>query len=174
MLGFQNRTLVLLTLFCLVHVVPGSFVADGNADSKSGNFTGTWVANGSRETMLFGDSREVALFKLSGHVNLKNEVGNESDYWSECIGLADTETGSNIRCTWTSIDGEKKIFLVLKGEGLSKGSGVTGDFIGGTGATEGLTGNLQFQWSSMSAHSVNDSTSIGGYAKELNGSYQLP
>ena len=173
MYRLPNRILVVLTLFILIKFCPSPLVGDSRADDKSGTFSGTWVANGSKDTLSFGVNREAALFRLSGHVNLKNGVGNERDYWSECIGLADSETGSTIRCVWTGIN-DTKIFLVLKGEGLSRGNSVTGDIVGGTGTAEGITGMIQFEWSSMSTYSVNDITSVGGYAKELSGSYKLP
>lgn len=172
MMRFHVRILFLLVLFCCFQLVP-VLVINSNADGKEGTFTGTWVANGSKETLPFGANREAFLFKLSGHVNLQDKVGSESDYWSQCIGLADTETGSTVRCSWADSAGTK-IFLILKGEGLSRGSSVTGEIIGGTGAAEGISGRITFKWSSMATHSVNDNTSVGGYAKELSGTYKLP
>lgn len=47
------------------------------------------------------------LFRLSGHVNLTGKIGNEHNYWSECIGLADSEAGSDIRCVGRSFRGMK-------------------------------------------------------------------
>jgi len=169
----KNRLLlVLLVCANLICVAPGSFISQVNS-AESGNFTGTWVANGSKEILSFGEGREAALFKLSGHVNLQDQVGEESDYWSECIGLADTETGSAVRCVWKSLDGQE-IYLTLEGKRLIEGSSVTGTIVGGNKAAKGITGSVQFKWSSMSIHSNNDKTNIGGYAKELNGNYQLP
>jgi hypothetical protein len=170
----RKHSILLVFLVCanLFFVIPGVFVSPGNS-AESGTFSGTWVANGSKEILSFGESRETALFKLSGHVNLQNQVGKESDYWSECIGLADTETGSNVRCVWRSLDGQE-IYLTLKGDRLTEGSSVTGKIIGGNKAAKGITGSVVFQWSSMSAHSINNKNNIGGYANELSGSYQLP
>lgn len=45
------------------------------------------------------------LFRLSGHVNLTGKIGKEHNYWSECIGLADSEAGSDIRCVGRSFRG---------------------------------------------------------------------
>ncbi|MGW8161020.1 MAG: hypothetical protein ACWGN1_02110 [Desulfobulbales bacterium] len=152
-----------LTLF----YVPGCYA------EKSGTFTGSWVANGTRDMLPFAENRQVALFRLAGHVNLNDTVGVDSDYWSECIGLADSETGSDIRCTWSSLDGYK-IFLVLKAQKLALGSRVSGTIIGGTGAATGISGSLEFTWSSMSFQRVDKNNAIGGYAKALKGSYKLP
>lgn len=169
----QQRHLLLAFFICIVftYFIPGSLKL-AVADEKE-TFSGTWVANGSKEILALGENREAALFKLSGHVNLLNKVGEESDYWSECIGLADSEKGSNARCVWKSLNGQE-IYLHLQSEQLSEGSRVTGVIVGGNRAAEGISGNLNFIWSSMSAHSSNGKINIGGYAKELSGSYQLP
>jgi len=38
-------------------------------------------------------------------VNLTGKIGKEHNYWSECIGLADSEAGSDIRCVGRSFRG---------------------------------------------------------------------
>lgn len=140
---------------------------------ESGSFTGTWVANGSQEPLPYMEGRNVALFKLAGHVNLKDQIGQESDYWSECIGLADSQVGSDARCTWRSPHGQE-IYLTLKSKQMKEGSSVSAAIIGGSGAAEGITGTLSFTWSSMSLQREQGTSVIGGYAKELSGTYQLP
>lgn len=140
---------------------------------ESGSFTGTWVANGSQEALPFMEGRRVALFKLAGHVNLKDEVGKQSDYWSECIGLADSLEGSEARCTWRSSNGQE-IYLILAAKQMEEGSSVTAEIIGGTGAASGIIGDLSFTWTSMSLQREQDTSVIGGYAKELSGTYKLP
>lgn len=151
---------------------PLSYVEHANA-AEAQSFHGTWVANGSKEVLSMGKNGDAALFRLAGHVNLKNPVGEESDYWSECIGLAYSETGSKAHCVWRGLDNQE-IYITLQGNKLSEGSSVTGKIVGGTGAALGITGSIRFKWSSMSAQSANDVTAIGGYAKELQGTYQLP
>jgi hypothetical protein len=144
--------------------------------AEDGTFTGTWVANGSKEVLALGSERETSLFKLSGDVNLSHKIGKESNYWSECIGLADSETGSDIRCVWRSLHGEE-IYLTMKGTRLEKGSSITGSIIGGTGAAKGITGTLRFTWSMMSFDQVNNETAItgiGGFSKDVSGTYKLP
>lgn len=167
----------ILMLFFLLSVnailfVPLSYIERGNA-AEAQSFHGTWVANGSKEVLSMGKNREATLFRLAGHVNLKDAVGKESDYWSECIGLADSETGSNAHCVWRGLNNQE-IYITLQGKKLAVGSSVTGKIIGGTGAALGITGSIQFKWSSMSSHSANDITAVGGYAKELQGTYLLP
>ena len=161
-------------LLCVnaILLAPLSIIEHANA-AEAQSFHGTWVANGSKEVLSMGKNGDAALFRLAGHVNLKNPVGEESDYWSECIGLADSETGSKAHCVWRGLDNQE-IYITLQGNKLAAGSSVIGKIVGGTGAALGITGSIRFKWSSMSAQSANDVTAIGGYAKELQGTYQLP
>lgn len=166
-----------LLLFFLVFanvslVAPISLVKQGYA-AEPQSFSGTWVANGSKEVLSMGEKRQVATFRLAGHVNLMNDVGKVNDYWAECIGLADSEAGSIARCVWRGLN-DQEIYLTLQGEKLAEGSSVTGKIVGGTGSASGITGSIQFKWSSMSTQSANNATAVGGYAKELTGTYQLP
>jgi hypothetical protein len=154
-------------------IAMGSFTTAGMAADRSGTFTGTWVANGTKDVLPFGDKRETALFKISGHVNLKDQVGMQKDYWSECIGLADTESGSNVRCVWRGLNGQE-IYIVLESQRLIKGASVSGTIVGGTGLAAGIKGSLSFAWSTMSFQKQNNSTAVGGYATNLQGSFQLP
>jgi len=141
---------------------------------EKGTFTGSWMANGSKEALSLGKNRETALFKLSGHINLRNDrIGKQKDFYANCIGLSDFSTGSDIRCVWRSINGEE-IYLTLIGTRMEEGSQVTGNIVGGTGAFDGITGYLRFTWTSMSFAQVNDETGIGGFSQDVTGSYQLP
>ena len=141
---------------------------------EKGSFTGSWMANGSKEVLELGKNRETALFKLAGHVNLKNDkIGKEKDFYAQCIGLSDFSTGSDIRCVWRNVDGQE-IYLTLHGKRMEEGSRVTGNIVGGTGTFEGITGYLHFTWSSMSFAQTSHETGIGGFAQNISGSYQLP
>lgn len=165
--------LLVLSFSCLA--VSESMVSPVLAAGE-GTFTGTCVANGSKEVLALGNDRETAIFKLSGDVNLSNKLGKESNYWSECIGLADSETGSDIRCVWRSLHGDE-IYLTLKGTRLEQGSSITGSIIGGTGRAQGITGTLRFTWTMMSFDLLNDDTrrtGISGFSKDVSGTYKLP
>lgn len=168
-----RKLYILLALFFWCLAASDSMLPSVLA-AEEGTFAGTWVANGSKEVLAFGSDREIALFKISGDVNiLNNKIGKKSNYWSECIGLADSETGSDIRCVWRSLDGQE-IYLSLKGTRMEKGSSITGSIIGGTGAFKGITGTLRFTWSMMSFNQVNSETGISGFSKDLKGTYKLP
>lgn len=162
----------LVFLTNLILIVSIAFATQSQA-GESGTFTGTWVANGTREVLPFGENRSAALFKLAGHVNLQAAVGTKNDYWAECIGLADTLTGSDVRCVWRSTDGQE-IYLVLRADRLHEGSNVTGTFAGGTGAAAGISGSISFHWSSLVFQTTNNTTAVGGYARDMSGTYQLP
>jgi len=136
-------------------------------------FSGTWVANGTRETLPFGGDRSVSLVKLSGHVNLETAVGNNKDYWAECFGLTDTFTGGEFRCVWRSLDGQE-MYLELSAKQLREGSSVTGSISGGSGDLSGISGTISLHWTSMQFQRTGTTTEIGGYAKDLQGTYQLP
>ncbi len=140
---------------------------------ESNNFAGSWVANGTSERFAFGENRTYALFKLQGHVNLKSPIVEHTDYWSECSGLSDSDTGSDVRCVWRSLNGEE-LYLVLEAEKMGEGSSVRGTFVGGTGSAHGIKGEIYFQWSTLLFQKSTGQTTIGGYAKDMKGSYTLP
>lgn len=72
---------------------------------QSGTFSGTWVASGKLQPFHFAEGREVANFKLAGHVSLKDEVDEVVDYWAECAGLSNSAAGSSVRCVRRSLKG---------------------------------------------------------------------
>jgi hypothetical protein len=168
-----KKTIVSALLILFVYQLPvsGKLVPVSHAGQK-GTFTGSLMANGSKEVLDFGE-RETALFKVSGLVNLKDNIGKEKDFWASCIGLADAETGSDIRCVWRSLDGQE-IYLTLKGTRMEKGSRITGSIVGGSGSVKGISGSVDFTWSDMSFRQVNAETGISGFSKDLNGTYQIP
>lgn len=140
---------------------------------ESGTFSGTWSASGERELLSLGDKRTCALFKLKGHVNLKDGVGKEKDYWSTCIGLADSDSGSAVRCVWRSSD-DHEIYIVLRSDKLENKHHVQGEIIGGSGVADGITGRISFTWSTLTFQKENESRAIGGFAKDLQGEYHIP
>jgi hypothetical protein len=137
-----------------------------------GTFTGSWTASGAYQLLEFEEGREVFTFRVSGHVNLKNEMGEIADYWSECTGLWDAETGSTTRCVWRDADGQSRAFSVLEGRIVEEGVKVAGRFVGGSGKLQGLTGALSFTWTSVFRNRAN--RMFTGHTENLSGSYQLP
>lgn len=164
----QTRLFLLILAFMILNIC----ITISQA-AESGSFSGSWSANGTKETMSFGHGREVAIFEISGHVNLKTELGKRKDYWSDCFGLTETGYRTEARCTWQSLDGQK-IFLRLTADSLREGATFTGEIIGGTGGAEGITGRLELEWEAMIIQRDGAVTKIGGYAKELSGTYNMP
>lgn len=159
--------IILLTLaanFC-----PFPDIARAGQDSP---FTGSWIANGSRQIFPFG-KRNVYTFKLAGHVNLKETIGGELDFWSEVIGISDSKTGTQARCIWRDLDG-RELFLVLRSDRMQSNDMVTGKIVGGTGKFADATGELSFKWSSISFSRDDVTDSISGQTLDLKGKVQLP
>jgi hypothetical protein len=138
---------------------------------QTGSFTGSWVASGKRQRFDFVEGREVGTFELSGNVSLKDDFAGIEDFWAECIGMSDSESGGSVRCVWRSLKGQKA-YSVLKGQPLKEGVKVSGEFVGGTGTLKGLTGTFSFTWTST----FTDRTQglFTGHTEDLSGSYQFP
>ena len=172
-MGNGTRKLYIMLVLFFWCLAASDMIGSSVLAAEEGAFVGTLVANGSKDVLALGSERDTALFKLSGHVKLNNKIGKESSYWSECIGLADSVTGSDIRCVWRSLDGYE-IYLTMKGKRMEKGSSITGSIIGGTGPAKGITGTLQFTWSMMSFKQADSETGISGFSKDVSGTYKLP
>ena len=163
---------LLLSLALSVTITAAPFIFAQKASSEqTGSFTGTWIASGQRRTLDFAADREVGTFELTGHVNLKDKVGEEEDYWAECVGLSDSAAGSAARCVWRSLKGQKA-YCVLSGQPLKKGVRVTGEFVGGTGNLKGIGGSFTFTWFSVFINK--DQGIFTGQTKDLTGSYRIP
>jgi hypothetical protein len=148
-----------------------AFTATLATAEQSGTFKGTWIASGKRQAIKFMEGREVFTFKMSGHLNLTNDVGNVEDFWSECIGLWDSETGGSARCVWQGLEGQEA-YLVLSGQMLREDVQVTGVFVGGSGELKGLRGGVNFSWTRVFV-SPDDGTQTG-HTKDLTGTYRIP
>jgi len=142
--------------------------------SESGEFKGSMIANGTRSNFPFGDERQVFTFKLSGHVNLQTTLSKTKDYWSECIGLADSVTGLVGRCVWKDLAGPE-IYLTIQSDRLQQGSQVNGTIVGGSGKFAGISGELSFNWSSVTTLTEAEGVvSVTGQTKNLGGRYLVP
>lgn len=162
----------LLMLKLIVLLLTIGFYTEGQA-AESGEFSGSWVANGSREKFPFSDDREVYTFELAGHVSLKTKLGKKKHYWSECVGLSDTASGAVARCVWKDLDGPE-IYLTLKSDRLQSDQQITGAIVGGSEHLEGISGELSFVWSSISFQREGGKSMVSGQTLDLSGSYQLP
>lgn len=141
------------------------------AAEQAGSFSGSWIASGQRHAFDFAEGREVGTFKLTGHVNLEDEIGTTRDFWAECVGLADSVSGSAVRCVWRSLDGAKA-YSVLHGRPMKTHLQIDGEFVGGTGQLEGIEGTFRFSWSSVFVDERRET--FTGHTRDLEGSYRIP
>lgn len=138
----------------------------------SGEFSGSWTANGTVQPLDFGDDREVFLFRLSGHVNLKSDVGSTSDYWSDCVGIWDSETGVTARCAWRHVGGNGVAYIIFEGRMMEEGATVQGKLVGGEGNLEGLEGTMTFTWSTLYRGETDKVVTC--HSKDIKGTYRIP
>jgi len=146
-------------------------VAESQA-GEVGDFEGSWVANGTRKLFPFGD-RKVYTIEISGHVSLRTELGKKKNYWSTCVGFADTVTGMAARCVWKDLDGPE-IYITLKSDRMQTDDQVTGSIVGGTDHLEGINGDLSFAWLTVTVQKEAGVESVTAQTLNLTGTYQVP
>jgi hypothetical protein len=169
----MNGRLMLLVSACAVLLLTVSPITSGHA-ADSGEFTGSWIANGTRAPFPFVGGRQVFTFKIAGHVSLQTPLGRKKDYWSECVGLADSATGVVGRCVWKDLAGPE-LYLMLQSDRLQQGSQVTGTIVGGTGPLAGISGDLSFSWSTVIVQTDADgAVTMTGQTRNLDGRYRIP
>lgn len=164
----RGLLLIVISAFFLAVILPVS----SNA-SESGEFKGTWIANGTRTIFPFDADRKIYTFTLGGHVNLKTTLGKKKDYWSDCVGLSDSATGIVARCVWKDLDGTE-IYLTLQGEKWQEETPFTGNIVGGNGTLQGIFGELSFTWSSFIVQQDAAGSTASGQTLDLRGSYHIP
>ncbi len=166
--GSHSRLLRFVGLLIAVTLLgPVSFAAA----AEEGTFTGTWIASGTRQLQDFKEGRTVFTYQVKGHVNLKDNLGEVADFWSECSGLWDAETGSTARCVWRGLEGQK-VYIVMDGQPLEEGVQITGQVVGGTGKLEGIEGAFTFTWTSIFINE--DTDTLTGHTENLSGTYRIP
>ena len=157
---------MMATIYFATLILTQSAVAE-----ETGSFTGTWVASGKRQPFEFVQGRDVGTFNLAGNISLRDEFSGIEDFWGECVGLRDTVSGSQVRCVWRSLKGDRA-YSVLSGQPLKEDVKVTGEFVGGTGKLKGLAGMFSFTWTST--FTDQDQGMFTGHTTDLTGSYRIP
>lgn len=140
------RNVLMFTLLALAAcgTEPSSRGAAKGADGWH-DFEGSWTAAGSVHTIPLGTGRQASLADLRGTLQLAGASRPAVGFRGDAIALTDSESGMVGRAAWTDERGDQ-VFSELRGGGPSKGSHVTGTFIGGTGRYAGATGNYEFTW----------------------------
>lgn len=148
------------------------FQVDGKA-AETGEFSGTWIANGTKESFPFGDAGEIYTYEVSGHVNLQTSLGKKKDYWSKCIGLSDSMRGNITRCVWQDLDGTE-IYITLQSNQMQEDGLVTGTIVGGNNQLKDIEGTLSFKWASVTFQKNGNTETVTGRATGLKGTYKVP
>ena len=131
-------------------------------------FTGSWNAVGTRQTISLGEGRIGSIIDLKGTMLLAGAGRPGVGFQSEVIGLADTVTGFQGRSVWTDERGDQ-VYSQLEGEGTAAQNRIVGTILSGTGRYAGLTGSYEFSW-----HSVmeGEDGAVQGRAVNLRGRVQ--
>lgn len=137
--------------------------------SESTEFTGSWNAKGSRQSISLGNNRRGSIIELKGTMLLIGDARPGVGFHAELIGLADSETGLIGRSAWTDQHGDQ-IFSEVHGEGDATSNHINGTFIGGTGRYANITGNYEYSWQFVIEA---EDGSIQGRAVGLKGQVQL-
>ena len=141
------------------------------AAPEEGLIAGSWLANGTRHAFDFGPGRDVATVELGGHLHLQNPIGGVKEFWAQCVGLWDSETGAVVRCSWRASNGGQ-VLVVLSGRPLEQGQPIEGELVGGTGPFAGIRGELRYVWDSVLVEP--EEGLFTGSARRLSGSFRLP
>jgi hypothetical protein len=172
MMGYRIRD-ILPVLSTILIVIATLLIPFQKASAeRKGTFFGSWTASGKWQPLDFLEGREVFTFKLAGHVNLGNDLGEVKDFWSDCAGLWDSETGGTARCVWHDPDGKGAAYIVLNGQLVKKDVEMIAEFVGGAGSLKDLEGNFSFTWSSLFRD--RDEGVLSGFSMDLEGSYKVP
>lgn len=128
-------------------------------------FSGTWNAAGSRQSISLGADRRASVLRLSGTMLLAGPNRPGAGFRSEVVALVDSATGLVGRSVWTDEHGDQ-VFSELQGEGTAKNNHLKGTFLGGTGRFAGVTGSYEFSWQFVMEA---EDGSVQGRAVELKG-----
>lgn len=108
-------------------------------------FTGSWNAAGTRQSIPLGASRKASIIDLSGTLLLAGAESPGVGFRAEVIGMVDSETGLVGRSVWTDERGDQ-VFSEIKGQGTADGNRIAGTILGGTGRYAEVVGSYEFSW----------------------------
>jgi|SRR6516162_1763878 len=107
-------------------------------------FTGTWIASGSRNNLRLDGDRRASVATFDGSLVLAGPSKPAVGFRAQALVFNDTATGTIGRAVWTDERGNR-VFSELKGPG-GAASKIVGIFVGGTGPYVGATGTYAFSW----------------------------
>jgi hypothetical protein len=128
-------------------------------------FTGSWNAAGSRNSLALGAQRRSSIVDLRGTLLLAGAGRPGVGFHSEVLGFTDSATGFAGRSVWTDEHGDQ-VYSELQGEGTAAKNKITGTIFGGTGRYAGASGTYEFSWQWVMEA---EDGSIQGRATDLKG-----
>jgi hypothetical protein len=135
---------------------------------RKGTFSGEWTVLGREDTLDFVDSREVAISRHRGTINLKQTGGLPRTFFSNCLGFRDTKVSSG-RCEWVDAN-DDKLFIETKRQLMGADDLVRGDIVGGTGRYAGISGTIELRVWVYSAPNEEEGV-IQAFTDSLQGSW---
>lgn len=162
---YRFYLLILATLF---------FICQPAFATPESSFSGSWIANGERHVFAGNTILKLYDYRMTGHVSLNGSgIAGENDFWATCNAIGTSRGDVVSRCLWKDLDGNS-LLLNLESIEFERGRQVLGVILRGTGAYDGITGELLFTWSSMFHSDENEIRQINGVVNDLQGRYVLP
>lgn len=125
-------------------------------------FTGTWIASGSRNNLRLGGDHQASIARFAGSLVLAGPARPAVGFRADALVFSDTLAGTVGRAAWTDERGNQ-VFSDLKGPG--NGGKLVGTFTGGTGRYAGATGTYEFSWRFL----VDNEGTVQGQSSGLKG-----
>ena len=163
-----RRSLLLAFSLALAAAACGPAQNEARPPIASGDwleFTGTWTAAGSRNSIALGAERRSSIVNLRGSLLLAGAGRPGVGFHSEVLGLSDSASGFSGRSAWTDEHGDQ-VYSELQGEGTAEKNHIRGTIFGGTGRYSGATGMYEFSWQWVMEA---EDGSIQGRASDLKG-----
>ena len=139
-------------------------------EEDSGTFEGFWAMSGTVHIIELDDRELAAAGGLTGTVTLQTSQGPVPSFETDCVVFADERAGGIGHCVWTATSGDQ-VLVSLQSEGPAGTGLVRGQFSGGTGRFESLSGRFRFEWT-FSVDGDKDAE-LSGATYTMTGQYRL-
>jgi len=135
-----------------------------------GTFTGFWTVSGSVHVLERGDRVVATAGRLTGKVVGNTSQGAIPAFDTDCVVFSDTRERGIARCVWTGATGDQ-IYVDVTSDGPAGFGRARGEFAGGTGRYDGMSGSFQFEWNYSLGRGA-DAT-LDGHTLQMSGRYRL-
>jgi len=161
-----------LSVVSLIMLTAGTFAPSLRAQwpQNEGTFTGFWTVSGSVHVLERGDKVVATAGRLAGTVVGNTSQGAIPSFETDCVVFSDTRERGIARCVWTGASGDQ-IYVDVTSDGPAGFGRARGEFVGGSGRFEGMTGAFQFEWN-YSLSRGSDAT-LDGHTLQMSGRYRL-